>query len=207
MANNVGITIEIKGLEARIENILVDTEEQLREIWEVAAQECVTEIANNAPDPDVEYDLVMRGGNGVDLIPRDGDMSAIGDPPRVRFIRAPGKWLKQLVADPSVNYIDAGNFVIHLGILGKLIEGSRFSWINANKKGQQTIHVLEEGTFVPLEYGGTVEVHATNAIKLAPDDNREHRTSSMIKHFPGFKIYQRFDPGVVVRAIQSRLKF
>lgn len=172
-------------------------EEQIRKALPTVAYMAAAEIAARAPTPDQEYALIMSSDIG-----RSGDHSADPDG-RIRFEREPGQWIKEAIMEPSNIRVNLGTLEINLGDALALTLASVFSYTNYSKKqGSHTYSSDFSGQlFRLLEYGGSYTVNAIHAERLAPDADKTHRTKSMTKSFPGFRMYSSFDPTVFYDAL------
>lgn len=197
----------------------------LEDAWPDIVEQCLDDIQDRAPTHGQEYRQIM----GHEAFgPAPGGVSLSGnrssDPDRrVRFIRGPGIWLKELVRMPGSYSSNSRNLTIRLGIESFLNENSRFSWINIHGRkvrftsrkqdkpkvispGVPIKHTSDYGVFYWFENGAENIVIPRGNYKLNPDGNPDHRVWEMPKSYRRYRMYKGFRKKVFTDAVRQVIR-
>lgn len=174
----------------------------LEEAWEEMAGMVTVHLEERCPDPDTEYDLLMRGGNDYPLVPRSGETSADSDPRgnTVRFIRAPGVWLQELVAMPGNWMVSPSTLYAGFGNVIMLDDLSRFSWVTYSGESRTSPPMW---SFFEMGKGATVTPRGPNKV-LHPAE--KVILASVDKSYPAFRMYSGYNPTRVFSLISKAVE-
>lgn len=189
----VARAVQVK-VEEKIENLKANADSIAVEVLRTLERRC--------PDPGTEYDIIMRG------IERQYSLIPIGADPdgRIRFIRAPGMWLREAIYDARNYEVNAQSFTLNFGKISFLDSHTKYSW--QNKNGQ--VNESKTGVWQNFEYGSgpnTVTPRGAGSKRqyyLAPDQNT--RVPSMQKTYPAFLIYTGFPRAKFVALCREAIK-
>lgn len=125
---------------------------------------------------------------------------------RIPFIREPGRYLKELIVDPTTYRIDSTRMKMAFGVWAALDAGSRYSWQNFSARQGTSIHLSNYGVWKWFEYGFSARVvprqyPGSNTYPLRP--NATDAFWWMNKKYPRFRMYSGFNRAVFLNAVNA----
>lgn len=201
---NIKIEIDTTNFKRRYEKYLRDLHTQLESNWDQVLQTCIEDILSRTPTQEDEYAYIM-GFKGGQFVEPHGARDNSGGL-RIPFIRDPGKWLSDLVQDPTTYEVNASRLEIGIGNISILEEISKFSWQNWNKTDGAILHTSDFGTWGLFEWGATTFQFArfaktNNGYTLKPYGDEAPTYVNSIKNFPSMGMYSKFDKQVFIQSV------
>lgn len=238
MAAKIKVTFDASNFVRRTKAYAKNIRDTLKADWPLIVEECLADVLSRAPDPATELAYLMGedGGVGMGATNSQSRVSSGGLMPgnlqhhrattntlthagdnRVRFIRTPGLWLRELILNPATysSKVSKNKMTLNLGNVAALEKLSKFSWINQDGSGALIPHTSEYGTWSFFEYGlskyikprpwRTAAANRGNqqGHKLSPDSYTKYW--AMLKNYPRLNMYGGFNKSVFIDAVTARI--
>lgn len=205
--SSISVSVNTTNFRQRYTKYISQVKAQLSSDWKEVTEACLQDVVSRTPSQEVEYAYIQgyEGGEFEGMSPHPVISS---DGARQSFVRTPGTWLQDLVLSPTTYTANPSSLSLNLGHLEALQDGSKFGWVNYNKKDGSMPQTSEYGVFTAFEYG----LHTTQKpifgdnYRLKPYGDESPQYLSSSKSYPRLGLYTLFNYSVFSKSVYSIAK-